>query len=108
MLSDQQKRDFSDRGYLVLPGFKHGEAIAAVRARANAIVAAFDPAGSHAILGRLDRKTTLRLAAVFFLAMLAGIAFGAHAEDDAVARDTAITHTPDFVRFGVEYREALR
>jgi hypothetical protein len=27
---------------------------------------------------------------------------------DAAARDTAITHTPDFVRFGVEYREALR
>jgi hypothetical protein len=24
---------------------------------------------------------------------------------DAAARDTAITHTPDFVRFGVEYRE---
>jgi hypothetical protein len=24
---------------------------------------------------------------------------------DAAARDTAITHTPEFVRFGVEYRE---
>jgi hypothetical protein len=27
---------------------------------------------------------------------------------DAVARDTAITHTPEFVRFGVEYREVLQ
>jgi hypothetical protein len=24
---------------------------------------------------------------------------------DAAARDTAITHTSEFVRFGVEYRE---
>ena len=24
---------------------------------------------------------------------------------DAAARDTAITHTPEFVRFGVDYRE---
>ena len=27
---------------------------------------------------------------------------------DAAARDTAITHTPEFVRFGVDYREVLR
>lgn len=27
---------------------------------------------------------------------------------DATARDTAITHTPEFVRFGVEYREVLQ
>jgi len=27
---------------------------------------------------------------------------------DAAARDTAITHTPEFVRFGVEYREVLQ
>jgi hypothetical protein len=26
---------------------------------------------------------------------------------DAAARDTAITHTPEFVRFGVEYREVV-
>jgi MoxR-like ATPase len=26
---------------------------------------------------------------------------------DAAARDTAITHTPEFVRFGVEYREVI-
>jgi hypothetical protein len=27
---------------------------------------------------------------------------------DAAARDTAITHTPEFVRFGVNYREVIR
>jgi hypothetical protein len=27
---------------------------------------------------------------------------------DAAARDTAITHTPEFVRFGVDYREVIR
>ena len=27
---------------------------------------------------------------------------------DAAARDTAITHTPEFVRFGVECREAIQ
>jgi len=27
---------------------------------------------------------------------------------DAAARDTAITHTPEFIRFGVEYREVLQ
>ena len=27
---------------------------------------------------------------------------------DAAARDTAITHTPEFVRFGVDYREVIQ
>ena len=27
---------------------------------------------------------------------------------DAAVRDTAITHTPEFVRFGVEYREVIQ
>jgi len=27
---------------------------------------------------------------------------------DAAARDTAITHTSEFIRFGVEYREVLQ
>jgi hypothetical protein len=27
---------------------------------------------------------------------------------DAAARDSAITHTPEFVRFGVEYREVIQ
>jgi hypothetical protein len=27
---------------------------------------------------------------------------------DAAAREVAITHTPEFIRFGVEYREVLQ
>jgi len=27
---------------------------------------------------------------------------------DAAARDTAITHTPEFIRFGVEHREVVQ
>ena len=27
---------------------------------------------------------------------------------DAAARDTAITHTPEFIRFGVEHREVIQ
>jgi hypothetical protein len=27
---------------------------------------------------------------------------------DAAARDVAITHTPEFIRFGVEHREVLQ
>jgi hypothetical protein len=27
---------------------------------------------------------------------------------DAAARDTTITHTPEFVRFGVEHREIIQ
>jgi hypothetical protein len=27
---------------------------------------------------------------------------------DAAARNSAITHTPEFVRFGVDYREVLQ
>jgi hypothetical protein len=27
---------------------------------------------------------------------------------DAAARDTAITHTPEFVRFGVQHSEAIQ
>jgi hypothetical protein len=27
---------------------------------------------------------------------------------DAAARDTAITHTPEFIRFGMSTREAIR
>jgi hypothetical protein len=27
---------------------------------------------------------------------------------DAAARETAITHTPEFIQFGVDYREVLQ
>ncbi len=44
MLSADQKATFARDGYLVLPGFKAAAEIAAARARAAAIVDAFDPA----------------------------------------------------------------
>jgi len=55
MLSDAQRRDFSDTGYLVLPGFKCAAEIAAVRTRAGEIVEAFDPAGSKKIFSTTDQ-----------------------------------------------------
>jgi phytanoyl-CoA hydroxylase len=46
MLSPRQLDEWSSQGYLVLPGFKSAAACAALRDRAQAIVEAFDPAGS--------------------------------------------------------------
>jgi phytanoyl-CoA hydroxylase len=55
MLSDDQRGMFRRDGFLVLPGFKDAAGIAAVRARAEQIVAAFDPAGSAAIFSTTDQ-----------------------------------------------------
>ena len=55
MLDDTLKQAFARDGYLVLPGFKPPAEIAAVRARAEAIVEAFDPAGSRAIFSTTDQ-----------------------------------------------------
>jgi phytanoyl-CoA hydroxylase len=49
MLSKAQKEQFVRDGYLVIPGFKSTEQIAALRARASEIVEAFDPAESKTI-----------------------------------------------------------
>lgn len=46
---DRQLRQFREQGYLAIEGFKSGAQIAALRARAEAIVEAFDPAQSHAV-----------------------------------------------------------
>ena len=43
MLSPDQKLHFEQHGYLVLENFKSMAEIAALRSRAEAIVAAFDP-----------------------------------------------------------------
>lgn len=43
MLTPEQKAAFARDGYLVLPGFKPAAEVAAVRARAAAIVESFDP-----------------------------------------------------------------
>jgi len=49
---------FARDGFLVLPGFKNTAEVAALRARAGAIVAAFDPAESRAIFTTRDESTT--------------------------------------------------
>ena len=55
MLTDRQRGAFAREGYLVLPGFKDAAEIAAVRARAAAIVAAFDPSESRTIFSTTDQ-----------------------------------------------------
>ena len=55
MLSDAQKDKFRRDGYLVLPGFKRAEEIAALRVRAGEIVDAFDPGQSRAIFSTTDQ-----------------------------------------------------
>lgn len=42
-LSPQQQARYADQGFLILPGFKPADEIAALRERALAIVEAFDP-----------------------------------------------------------------
>jgi phytanoyl-CoA hydroxylase len=49
MLTNEQKIRYAEDGYLILPNFKSPAEIAAVRARAEAIVDAFDPAESRTI-----------------------------------------------------------
>jgi phytanoyl-CoA hydroxylase len=58
MLTDKQKVQYQQDGYLVLPHFKSVADIAAVRARAAQIVDAFDPRESMAIFStkEQDRK----------------------------------------------------
>ena len=49
MLTDAQRRQWSDDGYLVLPGFKSPEALQALADRARALVDAFEPADRSAV-----------------------------------------------------------
>ncbi len=55
MLSEHQKHRYDLDGYLVLPGFKPAAEIAAVRARAEAIVEAFEPAEAASIFTTRDQ-----------------------------------------------------
>ncbi len=52
------KNRFEEDGVLVMPGFKSPDDVAALRARAAAIVDAFDPAESTAIFTTKDESTT--------------------------------------------------
>ncbi|HEX2012486.1 MAG TPA: phytanoyl-CoA dioxygenase family protein, partial [Roseateles sp.] len=58
MLTDAQKSQFAEQGFLILPKFKDAEQIATLRARAEAIVEAFDPGAQRAIFStqEQDRK----------------------------------------------------
>ena len=51
---------FERDGFLVLPGFKGGSEIAALRARAAAIVDAFDPGEASAIFTTRDERRPKR------------------------------------------------
>jgi len=55
MLTRDQRQEFDRDGFLVLPEFKSAADIAAVRARAAAIVDAFDPAESVSIFTTRDQ-----------------------------------------------------
>ena len=55
MLSQTEKENFARDGYVVLPEFKAAADIAAVRTRAEAIVAAFDPADSAPVFSTTDQ-----------------------------------------------------
>ncbi|MBA4342485.1 MAG: phytanoyl-CoA dioxygenase [Methylibium sp.] len=58
MLTESQKQAYAEQGFLVLPGFKKADAIAALRARAEAMVEAFDPGEQRSIFStqEQDRK----------------------------------------------------
>jgi phytanoyl-CoA hydroxylase len=57
MLNDEQRARYQRDGYLVLPGFKSGQQIAAVRTRAGQIVDDFDPGKGAGIFTTQDQST---------------------------------------------------
>jgi phytanoyl-CoA hydroxylase len=52
-----RRERFEADGFLVLPGFASSQSIAALRARATEIVAAFDPSESRTIFTTRDEST---------------------------------------------------
>jgi phytanoyl-CoA hydroxylase len=56
MLTDSQKQQFQNDGYLVLPGFKSPAEIAALRTRAGEIVDQFDPSISQGIFSTREQE----------------------------------------------------
>ena len=58
MLNTEQKEQFEQQGFLILPHFKSAAEIAALRARAEQLVEAFDPGAQRAIFStqEQDRK----------------------------------------------------
>lgn len=58
MLTSTQREQFERDGFLVLPGFKSAADLAEVRARAQALVDAFEPDGSTGIFSTRDQAGT--------------------------------------------------
>ena len=56
MLSQEQKTKFDEQGFLILPHFKNAAQIAALRARAEALVEAFDPGEQRAIFTTQEQE----------------------------------------------------
>ena len=71
MLSRHQQDQYQSEGFLVLPGFKSGAEVAALRARALQIVEAFDADAHRAIFSTSDQAR--RSAGADFLASAEGI-----------------------------------
>ena len=57
MLNDEQRARYQRDGYIVLPGFKSAQEIAALRARAAQIVDEFDPGRGSSIFTTQDQAT---------------------------------------------------
>ncbi|SHG40919.1 phytanoyl-CoA dioxygenase family protein [Massilia sp. CF038] len=57
MLNSDQRTQFERDGYLVIPGFKSADALAALRQRAAEIVDAFDPSESRSIFTTQNQLT---------------------------------------------------
>jgi phytanoyl-CoA hydroxylase len=55
MLTEVQKNRYRNQGFLVLPGFRSADAVAALMARSRAIVAAFEPDGQGSIFTTRDQ-----------------------------------------------------
>jgi len=58
MLNLEQQRRYRDDGWLVLPGFKPPDALAALRQRAREIVETFDPAAGAGVFTTHDQQRT--------------------------------------------------
>lgn len=58
MLTDAQRQQYRRDGFLVLPGFRDAAALAAVRARAEAIVQAFEPGAASGVFSTRNPAVT--------------------------------------------------
>jgi phytanoyl-CoA hydroxylase len=56
MLSPDQRARYAEQGFLMLPGFKRADEIAALRQRVQALVDAFDPAAGASRFSTRDRS----------------------------------------------------